>query len=156
MFFWKSLAFSMIQVSIGNLISSSSTPIKFSLNIWKFSVHILLKPSLKDFEHNFANMWNEHDCMLVWRLFGIALLWCWYEWKLIFSSPGNCSVFQICQHIECSTLTASSFRICNSLAAIPSPSLALFIVMLPKAHLSSHSRMSGSRWVTTPLWLSGS
>ena len=33
--------------------------------------------------------------------------------------------------------------------------LALFVVMLPKAHLTSHSRMSGSRWVITPLWLSG-
>ena len=36
---------------------------------------------------------------------------------------------------------------------IPSPPLALFIMMLPKAHLSSHSRMSGSRPVTTPSWL---
>ena len=34
--------------------------------------------------------------------------------------------------------------------------LALFVVMLPKAHLTSHSRMSGSRWVITPSWLSGS
>ena len=33
--------------------------------------------------------------------------------------------------------------------------LALFIVMLPKAHLTSHSRMSGSKWVITPMWLSG-
>ena len=32
----------------------------------------------------------------------------------------------------------------------------LLLVMLPKTHLTSHSRMSGSRWVTTPLWLSGS
>ena len=39
---------------------------------------------------------------------------------------------------------------------ILSPPLALFIVMSPKAHLTSHYRMSGSRWVTTPLWLSGS
>ena len=39
---------------------------------------------------------------------------------------------------------------------IPLPPLALFIVMLPKTHLTSHSRMSGSRWVITPLWLSGS
>ena len=39
---------------------------------------------------------------------------------------------------------------------IPSPPLALFIVMLPKAHLTLHSRMTGSRWVIIPLWLSGS
>ena len=59
---------------------------------------------------------------------------------------GHCSVFQICWHIECSTFTASSFRIWNSSTGIPSPPLALFIEMLPKAHLTSHSRMSGSRW----------
>ena len=72
-----------------------------------------------------------------------------------FQSCGYCWVFQICWHIECSTLATSSLRIWNSSAGIPSP-LALFIVMLPKAHLTSHSRMSGSRWVTTPSWLSGS
>ena len=43
-----------------------------------------------------------------------------------------------------------------SSTGIPSPPLALFIMMLPKAHLTSHSRMSGSRWVITPSWLSGS
>ena len=78
------------------------------------------------------------------------------EWKLLFQSCGHCWVFQICWHIECSTLTASSFRIWNSSTGILSPPLALFIVMLPKAHLTSHSRMSGSRWVITPLWLPGS
>ena len=74
----------------------------------------------------------------------------------LFQSCGYCWVFQICWHIECSTFTASSFRIWNGSAGIPSPPLALFIVMLPKAHLTSHSRMSGSRWVITPLWLSES
>jgi len=54
------------------------------------------------------------------------------------------------------TFTASSFRIWNSSAGIPSPPLALFIVMLLKAHLTLNSRMSGSRWVITPLGLSGS
>ena len=62
----------------------------------------------------------------------------------------------MCWHIECSTFTASSFRIWNSSTGIPSPPLALFVVMLPKAHLSSHSKMSGSRWVIKPSWLSGS
>ena len=37
---------------VGNLISGSSAFSKSSLNIWKFSVHVLLKPSLKDFEHS--------------------------------------------------------------------------------------------------------
>ena len=64
--------------------------------------------------------------------------------------------FPICWHIECSTFTASSFRIWNSSTGIPSPPLTLFVVMLSKAHLTSHSRMSGSRSVITPLWLSGS
>ena len=73
----------------------------------------------------------------------------------LFQSCGHCWVFQICWHIECSTFTASSFRIWNSSTGIPSPPLAFFVVMLPKAHLTSHSRMSGSRWVITPSWLSG-
>ena len=70
----------------------------------------------------------------------------------LFQSCGHYWVFQINWHIECSTFTASSFRIWNP--GIPSPPLALFVVMLPKAHLTSYSRMSGSRWVITPLWLS--
>ena len=74
----------------------------------------------------------------------------------LFQSCGHCWVFQICWHIECSTFTASSFRIWNSSTGIPSPPLALFIVMLSKARLTSHSRMSDSRWVITPSRLSGS
>ena len=73
-----------------------------------------------------------------------------------FQSCGHWWVFQICWHIECSTFTASSFRIWNSSGGIPSTPLALLVVMLPKAHLTSHSRMSGSGWVITPSWLSGS
>ena len=74
----------------------------------------------------------------------------------LFQSCGHCWVFQICWHIEWSTFTASSFRIWNSSTGIPSPLLALFVVMLSKAHLTSHSRMSGSRWMITPSWLSWS
>ena len=47
------------------------------------------------------------------------------------------------------------FRIWNSSVGNPSPPLALFTAMLPKTHLTSHSRMSGSRWVIIPSWLSG-
>ena len=89
---------------------------------------------------------------ILWRCLSLRL-----QWKLTFSqSCGHCSVFQIYWHIECSAFTASSFRIWNSSTGIPSPPLALFVVMLSKAHLTSHSRMSGSRWVITPSWLSGS
>ena len=74
----------------------------------------------------------------------------------LFQSCGHCWVFLFCRHIECSTFTASSFRIWNSSTGLPSPPLALFVVMLSKALLTSHSRMSGFRWVITPSLLSGS
>ena len=74
----------------------------------------------------------------------------------LFQSCGCCWVFQTCWDIECSTFIASSFRIWNSSTGILSPPLALFVVLLPKAHLTLHSRMSGCRWVITPSWLSGS
>ena len=61
-------------VDVGNLISGSSAFSKSSLNIWKFSVHILLKTSLENFEHYFASMWNECNCVVVWTVFGIAFL----------------------------------------------------------------------------------
>ena len=41
---------------VGNLISGSSAFSKSSLNIWKFMVHVLLKPGLKNFEHYFASV----------------------------------------------------------------------------------------------------
>ena len=44
------------QTDVGNLISSSSAFSTFCLNIWKFSVHVLLKPSLENFEHYFASV----------------------------------------------------------------------------------------------------
>ena len=91
----------------------------------------------------------------LWTFFGIALLWDWNEnWPFQFC--GHCWVFQIGCHFEGSTLTTSSFRICRSLARIASPQLTLIKVMHPKAHLTSHSRTSGSRSVITPLCLSGS
>ena len=74
----------------------------------------------------------------------------------LFQPCGHCWALQISWHIECSTFTASSFGIWNSSTGIPSPPLALFVVMFLSAHLAFHSRMSGSRWVITPLWLSGS
>ena len=66
-------------VNVGDLVSGSSAFPKSSLYIWKFSFHVLLKPSLKDFEHYLASMWNEHNCMVVWTFFGIAFLKDWNE-----------------------------------------------------------------------------
>ena len=60
---------------VGNLISGSSAFSKSSLNIWKFMVHILLKPCLENFEHYFASVWDECNCVVVWAFFGIAFLW---------------------------------------------------------------------------------
>jgi len=84
---------------------------------------------------------------ILWHCLSLGL-----EWELT-SSPVPLLSFQTCWHIECSTFTASSFRIWNRSTGIPSPPLALFVVMLPKAHLISHSRLSVFRWVITPLWL---
>ena len=64
---------------IGNLISGSSAFCKSSLNIWKFRVHILLKPGLENFEHYFASVWDECNCEVVWTFFVIAFLWDWNE-----------------------------------------------------------------------------
>ena len=64
---------------IGSLISGSSAFSKSILNIWKFSVHLLLKPGLENFEHYFASMWNKCNCEVVWTFFGIVFLWDWNE-----------------------------------------------------------------------------
>ena len=140
---------------VGNLISGSSASSKSNLNIWKFTVHVLLKTGLENFEHYFTSVWDECNCVVVWAFCGITFLGDW-EKTDFFQSCGHCWVFQICWCVECSTFTASSFKISKNSTRIPSPPLALFVVMLPKAHLTSHSRMSGSRWVITPSWLSGS
>ena len=145
MFSWNSFAFSMIQQM---LVIWSLVPLPFLNPTWT-SGSSLLKPDLENFEHYCASVWDEYNCAVVWTFFGIALLWDWNE-NWFFQSCDHCWVFQICWHTECSTLMASSFRIWNSLAGIPSPSLLLFIVMLPKALLTSHFRISGSRWVITP------
>ena len=100
-------------------------------------------------------MWDECNCVVVSVFFGIALLWDWSEnWTFTVLWPLLC--FQICWHFECGTFTASSFRIWNSSTGIPSPPLALFIVMLHKVHLTSYFRISDSRWEITPSWLSES
>ena len=151
MSFWNSLAFSMIQQM---LATWSLVPLPY------------LKPAWTSGCSQFTYCWS-----LAWRILSITLLACemsaivrFFEHSLalpffgvgmktdLFVSCGHCWVFQMCWHIECSTLTASSFRIWNSSIAIPSPLLALFIVMVSKAHLTSHSKMSGSRLVITSSW----
>ena len=140
--------------NLDNWISGSSAFSKSSLKIWMFSVHILLKSCLENFEHYSGSMWDQFSCAVVWTFFGIAFFRIRMKTDLFqFVAPAE---FSICWHIECSTFTASSFKTWNSSAGIPLPPLPLFVVMLPKAHLISHSRMPGSRWVITPLWLSGS
>ena len=62
---------------IGNLISGLPAFSKSSLNIWKISVYILLKPSLENFKHYFANVWDECNSVVVWTFFGIPFLWDW-------------------------------------------------------------------------------
>ena len=155
MFFWNSLAFSMIQQM---------------LPIWSLVLLPFLNPVWTFGSSQFMYCWS-----LVWEILSITLLACemsvivqQFEYSLalpffgigmktdLFQSCGHCWVFQISWHIECNTFTASSFRIWNSSTGIPSPPLPLSVVTLSKAHLTSHSRMSGSRWVITPSWLSRS
>ena len=73
---------------VGNLISGSSVFSKPNLNIWKFRVRVLLKSSLENFQHYFANVWDECNCVVVWTFFGIAFLWDWNEnWPLLVLWP---------------------------------------------------------------------
>ena len=66
--FLEFLCFFYDPTDVGNLISGSSAFSKFNLYIWKFLVHLMLKPTLKDFEHFLANMLNK--CNLV-----VNILW---------------------------------------------------------------------------------
>ena len=77
--FLELLYFFYDPTDVGNLISGSSAFSKSSLNIWKFMVHVLLKPDLENFEHYFASMWDECNCAIVWTFFGIAFPWDWNE-----------------------------------------------------------------------------
>ena len=137
----------------GNLISGSSAFSKSSLYIWKFLVHVLLKTSLKDLDYCLDSMWKEHNWIVVCIFFALPFFGIRIKTDF-FQSCGHCWVFQICWHIECRTFTASSFRIWNSSAGIPSPPLALVIVMLLKVLLTSHPRMSAiGEWL---LWIPSS
>ena len=137
--------------------------IQWMLAIWSLVPLPFLNPTSTSGSSWFLYCWS-----LAWRILSITLLVCEIITVLalpffgigmktdLFQSCGHCWVFQICWHTECSTFTASSSKIWNSSTGIPSPPLAFFIVMLPKAPLTSDSRMSDSRWVITPSWLPGS
>ena len=75
-------------MDVGNLISGSSAFSNWSLNIWKFSVHVLLKPVLENFEHYFARKCDECNCAVVWTFFGVAFLWDWnVNWPFLVLWP---------------------------------------------------------------------
>ena len=79
------------------------------------------------------------------------------KWKLTVSTPVSTAEFsRFAASLSATLITASSWRILNSSAGIPSSPRALSVVKPPKAHLTSLSKMSGSRLVTTPSWLSES
>ena len=115
MFFWNSLAFSMIQqmLAIWSLV-----PLSFLNPAWTSgssrTVHIPLKPGLENFEHYFASIWDECNCAAVWAFFGFAFLWYW-KWKLSFSSPVATAEFSQFTGILSEALSQhhlSGFEIC--------------------------------------------
>ena len=131
MFLWNSLAFSVIQQMLA---------------IWSLVSVPFIDPTCPSESSWFTYYWS-----LAWRIFSIILL-AWemtaivrqFEHSLalpffgigmktdLFQSCDHCWVLQKCWHIECSSFTASSFRIWNSSAGIPSPPPTLFIIMLPR------------------------
>ena len=112
--FLKFSCFFYGHMDIGNLISGSSAFSKYTLSIWNFLVHVLLKPGL----YYFASVWDECNYAVVWTFFGTGI-----GMKTdLFQSCGHCWVFQICWHMECSTFTVSPFRICNHWNSITSAS----------------------------------
>ena len=144
---WSNLA--VVAANVGNLLSSSSSFSKPSLDIWKFLVHIVLEPSTQDFCMTLL-AW-EMDAIVRLLAHSLVLPFLGIEMIDLFPFCGHCRVFQICWHNEYITLMASSFRDLNSSAGISLHPLALLTAVLLKAHLTSHTRMSGSGRQTTPL-----
>jgi len=129
MFSWYSLAFLMIQ--------------------WMLAIYSLVPLPFLNPDWTSGSWWFTHCWGLAWRILRITLLACemsaivqYSEHSMafpffgigmktdLFQSCAHSWVFQFCWHIEWRTFTASSFRIWNSSTGIPSPPLALFIVML--------------------------
>ena len=94
---------------VGNLISGSSAFSKSSLNIWKFTVHIVLKPVLEDF----TSLWDEYNSAVVWTFFGIAFIWGWNKnWRF--------PVLWLLLHWHTAEISCSNLKFCNSSFAISS------------------------------------
>ena len=66
-------------VDVGNFIYCFSAFSKTSLNIWKFMVHVLLKPGLENFKHYFTSVWDGCNYAVVSAFFDITFLWDWNE-----------------------------------------------------------------------------
>ena len=122
--------------------------IQWMLAIWSLVPLPFLYPALTSGCSWFTYYWRltwrilsialltcEMSAVVQWTFFGTDFFWGWNEPDL-FQSCGHCWVFQICWCVECNTLIASSFRIWNTSARIPSSPLPLFIVMLPKGLLA--------------------
>ena len=129
------------------------------MGLSKLLVFVMDRDAWHGLIHGVAKSWTwlSHWTELnwTWAFFGIAFLWDWNEnwpfpvWWTLLSFPNLLGYWV--QHFQ-----ASSFSIWNSSTGIPSPPLALLIVIFSKTHLTLHSKMSGSRWVITPSWLFGS
>ena len=148
--FLESPCFFYESANVGNFISGSSFFSKLSLDIWKFLVHIMLKSIMHDFKHDLASMGDECNCPMVSKYFSTLLLGDWddyWPFPVLWPLPGLPDSW----HIEYNNLMASSFRVLNSSAGISLCPLALLTAVLPKAHLTSHSRISGSGWLITSL-----
>ena len=65
--------------NVGNLISGSPAFSKPNLDVWKFLVHIMLKPSMQDFKHDLTSMGDECNCPMVSTFFGTTFLGDWDE-----------------------------------------------------------------------------
>ena len=144
-FFLAFSSFFCDQIDVGNLISDSSAFSKSSLNIWKLSVHAQLKPGLENFDHYFASMWNECNCEVVWTFLPLPFFRIGVITDL-FQTCGHCWVFQICWHIGYSTLTASSVKIWNSSAGLPSPPLSLYWCFLRPTWLCTPGCLALGEW----------
>ena len=143
---------------VGSLISGSSAFSKSSLNIWKFSVHILLKASLENFEHYFANMWEECNCAVVWTFFGIVFFRTGMKTDL-FQSCGYCWVSKFASILELHISTNPGIlqphnpkqpSIHLSLPAIPSsktcPELCLNALKSGQVYFTLNQTTSSRSW----------
>ena len=106
-------------VDAGNLISGSSAFSKTILNIWKFKIHVLLKPGLDSFEHYFPSVWGVQLCSslsILWHCLSLGFEWNIPLLSLLFLKRSL--VFPIlmfsCLESDCCSMSSSNccFLIC--------------------------------------------